>query len=253
MEIFNTIDKKKVYEKENLRFAFPFAIENPQTRIDLAWSVIKPEVDQLTGANKNYFTEQRWIDVSNEKHGITMAAIDAPFFELGEMNAESWVANSKNKWEENAKSSAKIFSWVMNNSWHTNYKAEQEGVATFKYAFQTHKQFDYSIAYRFGVEQSQPLLVSFSNHLVQMVPLIKLEEKTKIVVTSIIPSRDGSGIMVRLYNPTNGKSSSKIKCGNEKARLFLSSGDEKEIKQISSVISLSPFEVATIKVITEKK
>ncbi len=253
MEIINTIDKKKVYEKENLRFAFPFAIENPQTRIDLAWSVIKPEVDQLTGANKNYFTEQRWIDISNEKHGITMAAIDAPFIELGEMNGESWAANSKNKWEENAKSSAKIFSWVMNNSWHTNYKAEQEGVATFKYAFQTHKQFDYSIAYRFGVEQSQPLLVSFSNHLVQKVPLIKLEEKTKIVVTSIIPSRDGSAIMVRLYNPTNGKSKSKIKCSNEKARLFLSSGDEKEIKKISSAISLSPFEVATIKVITEEK
>ncbi|MFA7420781.1 MAG: glycosyl hydrolase-related protein [Melioribacteraceae bacterium] len=252
-EIINTIDKKKVYEKENIRFAFPFEIENPQTRIDLAWSVMKPEVDQLPGANKNYFTAQRWIDVSNAKHGITIATIDAPFVELGGMNAESWMANSKNKWEEHAKSSAKIFSWVMNNSWHTNYKAEQEGITTFKYALQTHKQFDYSSAYRFGVEQAQPMLVSFSNHFEKMVPLIKLDEKTEIVITAIIPSRDGSGIIIRLYNPKNEMSSAKITCSNENARLFLSSGDENEIKLISSDISLSPFEVATIKVITVEK
>jgi alpha-mannosidase len=249
-EIINTIDKKKIYEKENLRFVFPFNVENPVTRIDLAWSVITPEVDQLPGANKNYFTVQRWIDVSNEQRGITLATIDAPFIEIGGMNAEAWMVSPRDKWFEHTNSSNKIFSWVMNNSWNTNYKAEQEGIATFKYVLQPHKRFDYCSAYRFGIEQSQPLQIVFPDAKTQNYNRpINVDENSVIVVSSLKPSRDGKGLMMRLFNPTNKESETTIDVNDNKTVLWLSNGDEDETRTIKNRIILTPFEVKTVKII----
>ena len=46
----------------------------------------------------------------------------------------------------------------MNNHWHTNYKADQAGPTTFRYALLPHKQYDPMAAQRFGIECSQPLV-----------------------------------------------------------------------------------------------
>ena len=47
----------------------------------------------------------------------------------------------------------------MNNHWDTNYKADQEGPATFRYAIWSHGAFRAEDTARFGVDCSQPLLV----------------------------------------------------------------------------------------------
>lgn len=246
IEIINIVDRKKVYEKENIRFAFPFNIENPTNRIDLAWSVIEPEKDQLAGTNKNYFTLQRWIDVSNEQRGITLASVDAPLFEIGGMYGEAWITPSGQEWATKASSSSKIFSWVMNNSWHTNYKAEQEGIAFFKYALLPHKGFNYSDAYRFGIEQSQPLIISFSNvNDEDFKSTLILDDKTEIVITSMRPATDKKSILVRLYNPTKNICESTM---HTNKKLFLSDGDEEEIYELKNNITLKPFEVVSLKI-----
>jgi hypothetical protein len=244
IEIINTIDKKKIYDKENIRFVFPFNIENPKTRIDLAWSVIEPEKDQLKGANKNYFTVQRWIDVSNNKRGITLATVDAPLVELGAMNGEAWITPSGQEWFTKTSSSSKIFSWAMNNSWHTNYKAEQEGVTTLKYALMPHKEFDYLNAYRFGVEQSQPLLVSFFKEIETKNNFTSLlDNNTQIVITSI--KKTGiDNYLVRFYNPTNKVSDTNI---NWRGKIFLSSGDEEKNNEVKNKLSLKPFDAVSLK------
>ena len=49
----------------------------------MPWAVVRPEVDQLPGACKNWFTVQRWVDVSNDEYGVTWATLDAPLVEVG--------------------------------------------------------------------------------------------------------------------------------------------------------------------------
>ncbi|MDR3627165.1 MAG: glycoside hydrolase family 38 C-terminal domain-containing protein [Ignavibacteriaceae bacterium] len=249
IEINDTIDKTKNYEKENLRFAFPFNIQNPETRIDIAWAVIRPEKDQLEGANKNYFTVQRWVDVSNSNKGITLAAVDAPFIEVGGMNAGNWNINeSEERWATKAESSSLIYSWVMNNSWNTNYKASQEGVTTFRYALQPHSEFDYLKAYHFGIEQSQPLIALFDGQN-PVAPFIKLDENTKIVVTSIKSSADDKSVIIKFYNPTNEFSSTEIKCpGKPSNKFYLSNGKEETVSELPGKLELKPFEVKIIKI-----
>jgi len=250
IEIINTIDKKKGYEKESIRFAFPFNIKNPLSRVDLAWAVIQPEKDQLVGSNKNYFTAQRWVDISDNSKGLTLATLDAPFIEFGDMNAEAWMSSPDKEWFSSTSSSSVCYSWAMNNSWHTNFKASQEGVLTFKYSLQAHNQFDYLSAYKFGVESSQPLHIIYGEGTLETyLPAIKLDSASSLVVTMIKPSKDKNGLIVRIFNPTDKTGTSYIsREGMTKSLFLLSNGDEEEKEQIENKITLNPFAAVTLKI-----
>ncbi len=253
IEIVDSIDKKKDYNKENIRFEFPFNISDPVSRINIAWAVIRPEKDQLPGANKNYFTAQRWTDVSNGNRGITLANVDAPLIELGGMNAEAWMASPDREWFRHTASSALCYSWVMNNSWHTNYRASQEGPASFRYFLKPHKRFDYLAAYKFGVECSQPLRIFYGRNAIRHYKgIVELDPASSVVLSVLYPSRDGKSIMMRIFNPTKKASTSGlIWKRNTVPEFFLSSGDEDEKQRINNTVRLDPFQVETIK-ITEK-
>jgi hypothetical protein len=145
VDIINTIDKIAVREKEGVHIAFPFNIPNAQICYDVANSIVRPEMDQLTGACKNFFSVQSWVDISNNGVGATWATIDAPLIEIGAINAEA-------PWMKSNQLTPTIYSYVMNNYWHTNYKADQEGPVQFRYAIQPHAEFNPAEATKFGRE-----------------------------------------------------------------------------------------------------
>ncbi len=196
IDIINTIDKIDMYDPEGVHFAYPFNIPDGQIRVDLAWGVYRPEYDQLMGSCKNYFTAQRWVDVSNQDLGITMALIDAPLIEIGEITADPIVVGWKKKVEE----SATIISYVMNNYWETNYKASQGGKAVFRYSFLPHGQFNQAEAKRFGIERSQPLIVIPSNRNSPLHARFVSLSNQNVIVTSMKPEIDANELQLRLYN-----------------------------------------------------
>lgn len=79
---------------------------------------------------------KRWVDVSNVRYGVTLAIIDAPLVEIGGMNAEVWNLDPARPWLKEVEPSQTVYSYVMNNYWHTNYKASQEGPVVFRYSLQ---------------------------------------------------------------------------------------------------------------------
>ena len=158
IDIINTVDKLAVREKESVHFGFPFNIPGGQIRYDVAWGIVRPDKDQLPGGNRNVFSVQRWADVSNDRRGVTLAMIDTPLMEIGAMNAEEWNLHSDRPWLTSVPESQTLYSYVMNNYWHTNYKAYQEGPTIFRYSIRPHGAFDSGEAKRFGIERSQPLI-----------------------------------------------------------------------------------------------
>lgn len=58
--------------------------------------------------------------VSNRDYGVTWSAGNAPLIEIGAITAEQ-------PWMKTIEPSSSFYSYVMNNYWHTNYKADQEG------------------------------------------------------------------------------------------------------------------------------
>lgn len=195
LDIIDVINKIPVRRKEGVHIAFPFRVPDGVVRIDTPWAVVRPEVDQLPGSCKNWFTVQRWADVSNAELGITWATVDAPLVELGSITAEL-------PWIRTLAPTQTLFSYVMNNYWHTNYKADQDGPTLFRYAIRPHKAFDEGAAHRFGIGSSQPfIVVPVSVDEPEHEPLLRIG-RADVLVSALRPDNDGEAWTLRLFGAT---------------------------------------------------
>ena len=139
VEIIDMVDKLPVRAIEGVHFGFAFNVPNPEVRINSPGAVVRPEKDQLPGACKNWFSVERWVDVSNDNYGVTWVTADAPLMELGGLTANLPRGQpNPNAYMKTIEPSATLYSWVMNNHWHTNYRADQEGETTFRYYLRPH-------------------------------------------------------------------------------------------------------------------
>ncbi|MET3608764.1 glycoside hydrolase family 38 C-terminal domain-containing protein [Mucilaginibacter rubeus] len=202
IELINTIDKESIRSKESVHFAFPFSVPGAQVRYSIPWGSAAAEADQLPNANKNWFTMQRWVDVSNAAFGITWSSPDAPLFEIGKITTADLLGGLYHapQWLTFTAQSPKIYSWVMNNLWHTNFRAEQEkGPATFRYIFRSHALgYDSFDANRFGLNNHQPLVVSASDN--QDDELFFNIGGKQIYVESLKPADDGNGVIAQIVS-----------------------------------------------------
>lgn len=156
------IDKKAIREKESVHVIFPFSLKDAIVRIGMDDHFISPGKEQIAGANKDFFSVQRWIDVSDKERGVTISSPQSALFEIGDMVNEELNSSGFKTWKKEAKSSSTIFSYVMNNYWHTNYKVDQNDKVRFDYYLTFHNVFDALKAKQFGYESTQPL-VEFGN------------------------------------------------------------------------------------------
>lgn len=244
VDICNTIDKEKVFEQEGVHLAFPFHVPGGTMRMDIPWAVVQPEVDQLPGACKNYFTIQRWIDLSNPGFGVTWATLDAPLVEVGAVTADPIVVG----WMKRIDPSETLYSYVMNNYWETNYKAEQEGPTVFRYSIKPHTGFDLAAAQRFGMEVSQPLIaMPAAEGAPGMDSLLRIEPAC-VLVTLLKPSEDGKGLVVRLFNAGQGMEKARVIWAEPKPQsVWLSNPREEEIGKVEGPIEMAPCEVVTLR------
>lgn len=157
IQLSTIIDKKAVREKESVHIAFPFAIPNADVRIGVDNSFYRPGQNQLPGSDKDFFSVQRWVDVSGKQNGVTLSSPQSALFEVGEMINEERTNNGYKKWKTTAQSSPDIFLYAMNNYWHTNYKADQQDKVRFDCFLKFHKIFSVMQANHFGYETTQPL------------------------------------------------------------------------------------------------
>jgi hypothetical protein len=193
--IIHTIDKLAVRTKEGVHIAFPFNVPGGQLRYDVANGIVRPEADQLRGACKNFFSVQSWVDVSNDAYGVTWTSADAPLIEIGAITAEQ-------PWAEAARSSSTIYSYLMNNYWHTNYKADQEGRSEFRFAVVPHAAFRPEQAARLGRESREPLIALLADPAVPPAASLFQVRPAEVQLVSLKPIAAGEAWLVCLYNPT---------------------------------------------------
>jgi len=195
VDLLTNIDKRAVREKEGVHIAFPFRVPGGQLRYDVANSVVRPELDQLAGACKNFFSIESWVDISNQDYGVTWTTANAPMVEIGGITAEQ-------PWMKSIAPSSLIYSYVMNNYWHTNYKADQEGPVAFRYSLRPHAGFAALAAAKFGAEQRQPLMVAAADPSTQPHRSLLRLSSPDVLVSSLKPMAAGHSWLVYLYNPT---------------------------------------------------
>ena len=87
VETTNVVDKLPLLDKDGIHFGFGFNVPQGVTMVDIPWGVMEMEKDQWPQANRNWIALQRWLDVSNDTHGVTWCALDATLFDYGDRTA----------------------------------------------------------------------------------------------------------------------------------------------------------------------
>lgn len=242
IDLIDELDKRRIRDKEGIHFAFPFDIPGGQIRMDIGWGVIRPDHDQLPGACKNWFAVQRWVDVSNQDYGVTWATVDAPLVEVGGITAET-------PWIEQLGPTQTFYSYVMNNYWFTNYKADQEGLTTFRYSLKPHLLFDSTEANQFGIEWSQPLIVAGVAKDAPEVPSFLRVDPSSAIVSSLKPTRDGEGWEIRLYGASGAPQKVRLDLSGEKEwTVYRSDLEGLQGERVDSSFDLAPYEMSTFRI-----
>ena len=250
VDVVNTLDKLNIYEGENVRFAFPFNIDVAEITMDVAMSEMHPEREQMAGSNKNFYNILNGLSVNNLNHGVYLTAIDAPFIELGEMTAEDFRKTSPpgEGWMASALISPVIYSYVMGNTFEvTNYKASQEGVATFRYSIETFNPFTPALK-KHGMEQSQKLVGVISDKTEPFLPLFRLKGTDKVAISTIKPSDDGSSYLLRLQSMSRNPVHASFEWqGLKPHTVFICSNNQQKIADFDAEsFWLKPFECITL-------
>jgi hypothetical protein len=200
LAVVNTLDKKRVREKESVHFSFPFEVPDGVLRFDLGEALVVPEAKQLPGACKDFLAVHSSVDVSSPSYGITLTTLDAPLVEIGALTDETQREQQVRSWRTVAAAGTTVYSYAMNNYWHTNYRADQEGEVRFRYALRPHGPESPAAISRASLEGSRPLVVVPADPDVPLPRPPFTVEPAGVLVTSLKPSEDGSAIVARLYN-----------------------------------------------------
>jgi hypothetical protein len=247
VEITDTIGKKAVRSVEGVHFGFGFNVPNAALRINIPWGVIQPEKDQLAGACKNWFCVERWVDISNDQLGVTWSTLEAPLLEVGGLTANLPRSQPNPKaYLSKIEPSPTIYSWVMNNHWHTNYRADQEGTTVFRYALRPHLLYDQVAAAHFGVESTEPLIAAPAAGPAPSGSLIEISSGP-IMITSLTPSADRKALLLRLYNTGDAAAQASLKYAVTPKHISLSDLSGLPGVRASDKLEMAPYEVLTLR------
>ncbi len=248
LELINTVDKLPVRAKEGLHFGYGFEVPNGTVRMDVGWAVVRPEVDQIPAACKNWFSVQRWVDISNDGFGVTWSPVDAPLVEVGGITANLIGSQTDPRvWIQHLEPSQTIYSWVMNNHWHTNYRADQQGPTVFRYAIRPHKGYAPWAAARFGIACSQPLVVARALDPVPCKPRLRVSSD-KVLVSAFKPSDDGQAWIVRLFGASGKNQKVKLTfAGAARPQVWLSDTSEQPREKLGSTVEVPGWGIVTLR------
>jgi alpha-mannosidase len=246
IDIINTVDKLKVREKEAVNFAFPFNVPNGRMKIDLGVGILQPEINQLEGSCKDFNCAQRWVDISNNKTGITWTTVDAPLIEIGALINEELV-NGYKQWKKNTTSLSTFYSYAMNNYWHTNFKVDQEGEVNFRYSIFPHNEFNESEATKRGIESNQPFIVSPADANSNEFKSVFSIENKNIILSTIKPSANKKGIILRLYNANSEAQKPELKWKKlQPKKVYWSNANQEKLIPFNPDESWPPFAFKTL-------
>lgn len=124
--IFDKLEEKN---KEALHFAFPF--NSTSVTYTSGERNITLTKDQLSGSNMDFICTEDQVKMMSEKYTFTINSPAFNLFEIGTLIDETTI-NGVKVWNQNPTNLEVVYLYVLNNYWHTNYKASQSGHFDFE-------------------------------------------------------------------------------------------------------------------------
>jgi hypothetical protein len=220
IDIINEVDKREVREKEGIYMAFPFNLTDPEIRIEIPDGFLEPEKDQLKGACRDWYCVQHQISLSDKEKTIIFAPLDAPLVQLQGINTGKWLDKlpMRNGW---------IFSYIMNNYWHTNYRGSQKG-GVFRYSITSgseEKRFGWSAA-------NEP--ITGTGNMKGEKSFMHISEEN-LLLLALKRSEDGRGFVARFLETEGKDGTAKISFPFDVRNAFLCNLVEEDVKELEAI------------------
>jgi hypothetical protein len=153
IEFINRVNKTKVYTKEAVYFAFPFAMDRPEFRYEIQNGFVNPARDIMKGGNLEWFSVQHWVAADQDNVTAALVPVDGHLVTLGDIVRGAWPKQFGSR-------KGTIFSYLMSNYWETNWPAGQGGDYTFRYAVTSGRNLSPGALSRLGWEEMAPIEIN---------------------------------------------------------------------------------------------
>ena len=130
LDINNRIFKEATMTKESGYFAFPFALENPITRVELSGGMSGSDLPLVPGSALHMRAARRWVSFEDKEISVALAIQDAPLIQLGGVALPYAPFPPTMGYPE----PATVYSWAYNNIWDTNFPGQQGFEMNFRYS-----------------------------------------------------------------------------------------------------------------------
>ncbi|BCJ98990.1 glycoside hydrolase family 38 N-terminal domain-containing protein [Anaerocolumna chitinilytica] len=97
--------------------------------IDKSDAVMRPGIDQIPGTCMEYYLTDNGLAYVSKENTILIQTKDAPLIYMGELKHHP-ILLCDNREENNKRD---VYSWIMNNTWETNFKMDLSGITEFCY------------------------------------------------------------------------------------------------------------------------
>jgi len=216
IDISNRLTRTETYKKEGVYFAFPFAADAPTFRYEVPAGIVCANTDMLPGACLDWFTVQHFVEIADQHGAIAWATPDAPLACFQDINRGKWQTQLPFQ-------NGHLYGYVMNNYWHTNYKAGQGGDFTFRFAITSSSKASNVAAARFGWGVSNPLVARplptrpDGALTAAAASLISIEEPNVILIGARL-ARDSEALVLRLWELSGKATTAHVRLAGRSAQ-----------------------------------
>lgn len=253
IDFINRLDKIKVREKESVHLAFPFRLPPAGIRLDLGWGTVNPFFEEIPGACLDFFSIQKAVSLSRPDFNLTWVTPDAPLVEIGDLTDERSVGGFPRAWKSELQPSSTIISYALNNYWHTNYKADQEGEIELRYSLFLNSRLDPALLKTQSLEVCQPpVIMPVDDSRLPLQPVLNIEPE-RVVVTRLkaVPGAADTrpALLLRLYNAGGQPETINLKgllfLGR---KVYFSNLKGEQLAEVPRPFRMRPWEVVTLRV-----
>lgn len=112
----------------------PLALDLPEAEVALnnGGVSMRPGVDQLPGSNMEYYIADEGFVYHTPDQSLLINTLDTPLLYMGQMDHHP-IRLCDNRAENNRRP---VYSWIMNNTWETNFKMDLSGFGEFRYSLE---------------------------------------------------------------------------------------------------------------------
>ncbi|MFN0124499.1 MAG: glycoside hydrolase family 38 C-terminal domain-containing protein [Blastocatellia bacterium] len=243
--------------RDNIYFAFPVKVENFAARAEYPGGVVRPFKDQLRWGTHDYLSANRWVDVSNNSFGVTMAVNEAPNVNFGEIRYNQFSIDYQPQ-------SSHLYSYAYSNRMAGLLTLNADDAnATLHYSFTSHAGDWQSNATKFGWGYASPLqarLIAQPQKGVwpaNQTSFVKISAPNVQMTTMKNSEQPGRGLIVRLVETAGRATQATIELPHFPVKQAFACDLVENDQQPLSItgqsinVKLAPHGFATIRVVAD--